>query len=116
MKQLLRRALALAAIAGAHGVALTIACTIPGGESCETIETPCPSGTTNTEIVWQNLCCGTQELPGYCCQFYCEKLLCLPSETEVCSRLFISSTASYSCYPPNQYGAMLCAAQMGGGG
>lgn len=117
LKQLLRRIVVFTAILGAHGAALTIACSIPGGTSCETIANECPSGTTGYTMEWQGFCCGTQEIQGSCCEFYCEKRKCLPSNTLVCSRLWISTTPSFVCGPPmNANGDRHCIQQMGGGG
>jgi hypothetical protein len=99
---------------GPATVAALYACTIPGGSNCETIANGCPSGQSFT-IVWQGTCCGTQEIPGTCCVFYCEKLRC-SSGIEVCSRYFISSAAGQTCqqdplFPNN----MICAIPPGGG-
>ena len=86
-----------------HGIAS--ACDIPGGSVCESITPICRDP---WDWDWQGLCCGSQEITGVCCNFYCWKKIC--NGTPVCGRVFTNSHTGWTCQSVgNPNGDMQCA-------
>ena len=95
---------ALAACALASTGAYNYACTIPGGSYCESINPECDDPYS---VEWQALCCGSQEIPNTCCDFYCYKYLC--ANGEVCGRTAIDQEPGNTCQNlAGSYPNMVC--------
>jgi hypothetical protein len=70
-------------------------CPPMGGQNCQDIVTLCADHSHGT-IIDVFSCCGTQEIPGSCCQFVCNKKRCADGSI-ICSRLWTSTTPSTPC-------------------